>query len=297
MTAFPITKGVSVTPRLALLLWGHAGVGKTTWAATAPGQKLWISFGDQEHAPVAARSDVEVMDLSMYGPDEIYKQVTETNPFGLDAYLARHEEIESVVVDSLTVVEQLGLDQAIYKKVGKSPRFMPSVMEPGLGAYGARNQNLLLIIRSFLKVTAKHQVHIVMTAHERDPIVVNGQTEYIPMLGMRLIGKVTSMLSEIWSLRQEPSKARNRIITTRISGGRHPMKTRMFNQKGESSFIAAYDPDKPDEAKGQITLAGLMEQWRMNKFNRIPVPTNRMGGDDLDNKEQRIVMGLSDDEG
>ena len=61
---FPIRRGAESALRLTMLLWGSAGAGKTTYAATAPGDKLWFSFGDSEHASVAGRSDVFVMDLS-----------------------------------------------------------------------------------------------------------------------------------------------------------------------------------------------------------------------------------------
>lgn len=291
MTAFPIKKGIETAPRLALLLWGQSGVGKTTWAATAPGDKLWVSFGDQEHGPVVHRSDVSVMDCSMYRPEEIFLRVKESDPFGLDAYLAQHEEIETVVVDSITVIEQLALDKAVNAGVGKSTKFTPTIEVPGFSAYAGRNQNLLLVVRSFLKVTAKHAVHIVMTAHERDPLEEEGQVVRRIALGGQLIGKVTSMLSEVWSLRQEVSRKRDRIITTRVSGGRRPMKTRMFSQKGGASFIVNYDPDKPDNAKGQITLAGLFDQWSEARYQRIPVPDNRKGGDDMDNAERRDTVG------
>jgi hypothetical protein len=63
-TFVPIKRGMDSVPRLSMILWGLANVGKTTLAATAPGEKLWLSFGDNEHASVAHSDDVHVMDYS-----------------------------------------------------------------------------------------------------------------------------------------------------------------------------------------------------------------------------------------
>jgi hypothetical protein len=61
------------------------------------------------------------------------------------------------------------------------------------------------------------------------------------------------------------------------------MKTRMFDQRGESSFIVTYDPTKPNNALGQVTISGFWEQWQRNGMQRIQVPGTRSGGDKEDN--------------
>src|SRR6478609_9907931 len=63
---FPVKSGADKNVRMVMLLWGQAGTGKTTFAATAPGNKLWLSFGDNEHVPVAHRSDVYPLSCSDY---------------------------------------------------------------------------------------------------------------------------------------------------------------------------------------------------------------------------------------
>ena len=55
---FEITSDDTTSRRMTILLWGPAGDGKTTWAATAPGRKFWLSFGDNEHQTVLDRKDV-----------------------------------------------------------------------------------------------------------------------------------------------------------------------------------------------------------------------------------------------
>src|SRR4029078_11220812 len=82
-TLFPAKTGPDENVRMVMLLWGQAGVGKTTWAATAPGNKLWLSFGDNEHVPVSSRKDVWRVELFGLSPDEIFKHGVGSNPFGI----------------------------------------------------------------------------------------------------------------------------------------------------------------------------------------------------------------------
>lgn len=291
---FPIKRGIDAGVRLSMLLWGQAGAGKTTWAATAPGDKLWLSFGEGEHVSVSARPDVFVMDLSSYPSDEIFKHGIGKSPFGLDRQLLERKSIKTVVVDNLTAIQYLALDKAVADGVGAGRGFTPSMQTPGRSAYGGRNANLIGLMKSLLLVTGKHRVHIIFTAHETDPVtrIDNQGVEsilHITMgLGGQLINNVSASLSEIWNLRQEPGGKRNRIATIRVSGNRKPMKTRIFSQKGESSFVVNYDPEKPNNASGQVTINGLWEQWLRNGMQRIAVPSTRIGGD----REDNVVVKL-----
>jgi hypothetical protein len=291
---FPVKTGADTVPRLSMIIWGLYNVGKTTWAATAPGDKLYLSFGDNEHVTVMHRKDVKFMDLANRSPEEVFRHGIGPSPFGLDKFLYENKSIKTVVVDSLTVVEQMGLEKSVLGGVGKSPTFSPTMEVPGRGAYGGRNQNLMGLVKSLLQVTGKHNVHIIFTGHENDPQTKpdsrGGDTlEVISMaLTSKLLNHVSSSLSEVWNLRLEPGGKRNRIITTRVSGYRRPMKTRMFDQKGEASFILQYDPDQPDTAQGQMTIARFYEQWVKGGMRRIPIPNNRRGGDAGDNVEQRF---------
>src|ERR1044071_1453568 len=111
----PITvqTGQETPDRMAVLIWGAATCGKSTFAATAPGQKLWLSFGDNEHVSVASRPDVMVANLADMPIDELFKHAQNDNPFGLDQFLAENENFLTVVCDSLTAIEYRALQKSV----------------------------------------------------------------------------------------------------------------------------------------------------------------------------------------
>lgn len=275
---YAIEHGPAVPERLAVFLWGPAGDGKTTWAATMPGKKLWLSFGDNEHVPVSHRKDVHVVRLHDMDHNDLFKHGVGNNPFGLDHYLRDNTDVSSLIVDSSTAIVYKGLEKAVADGVGRSRTFNPSMQEPGRSAWGGRNQNTIQVMSSLLRVTAQHGVHILFTGHEEDPTTdQDGTILYIAAsLGGKIMSQVTWRLSEIWNLRQDhESSAKNRILTVRAYGKRKPLKTRMFDQKTDASFILKYDPDKPDDAAGQHTIAGFYDQWLDGAKGRIPTPGSK----------------------
>lgn len=270
-----ITQGLDAAIRMAILLWGPAGCGKTTFAATSPGDKLWLSLGDNEHVPVAHRKDVFVANLAGLGLDELFNQAQSDNPFGLDQILASNRNIQSVVLDSVTALTFRALQKAVKEGVGGSATFRPSMLAPGQSAYGGRNAIVLEVLTGLLKVTAKHNVHIVIIAHEADPTTVkdgrgNDVIDYISiMLGGQLVNNVTLRLSEIWYMSQTISIDSERRLAFRPTRKRRPMKTRMFSDKAEPEFRIKYDADLPD--KGQMTIASWHQQFMHGGYKKITV--------------------------
>jgi AAA domain len=273
---FPIAKP-GLPTRLSLVLWGLYGAGKTTWAATAPGKKLWLSFGDTEVASILKRigKDVEVINMYLKSKDEIFQYGIGANPYGLAEKL-QDEKVGTLVCDSLSVLAQLGIEKAVDDNVGASRKtnFVPTIAVPGIAAWGARNQNMLMVMKSLMQLTARLGIHIIFTAHEEDPVLrPDGTVEVIRVqLGGKLLNLVSSSLSEVWCMHEEMIGKRRRIISVRPWGNRRPMKTRMF-QPGGWQFALEYDPTKPDNAPGQMTIAGFYEQW-MKKGESIPIPNN-----------------------
>lgn len=272
-----ITSGSEIPNRMAILLWGPATCGKTTFSATAPGGKLWLSFGDQEHIPVMHRKDVQVANLSELGYEELFKHAQSDNPFGLDQILAEQTNIETVVADSLTSVAFRALQKSVSDGIGRSAQFKPTMEAPGISAYGARNAIVMEVVTGLLRVTSKHGVNIIITAHEDDPVTrkegANDVIDYITvMLGGKLVNNMTWRLSEVWYMSQAAHGDKERRLAIRPMRNRRPMKTRMFSDKGEAEFILQYDADRPD--KGQMTIASWQEAWAKSGYVKLPVPGN-----------------------
>lgn len=274
-----VTTGKEIPKRMAILLWGAATCGKTTLAATAPGDKLWLSLGDQEHVSIAHRADVHVTDLSTIPTAELFKHAQNDNPFGLDEFLSVNTNFETVVVDSATALTFRALQHSVSKGIGASNKFVPSIEAPGQSAYGGRNAIVLSVLTGLLRVTAKHGVHIIITAHEADPTqrIQDGKEiiDYISiMLGGQLVNNMSWRLSEIWYMSQEPYGEHRRKIAIRPTRLRRPMKTRMFTSKGEAEFVLEYDADMPDA--GQMTISGWYDNWCAVNGAKILLPTGKI---------------------
>ncbi len=272
----PVTSGPDTIARMATMLWGPSGAGKTTFAATAPGDKLWLSFGDQEHVSVMHRKDVHVVKLYDMGIAELFKHVQNDNPLGLDKFLAENQNFHTVVCDSITAIAYRALQKAVLEdKVGQGRGFTPTMEAPGIAAYGGRNAIVIQVLTGLLKITAAHNVHFVATAHEDDPttVQVNGQDviDYIGvMLGGKIVNNTAWRFSEIWYMSQEDTGDKLRRLAIRATRKRKPMKSRMFVNNDSAEFRIDYDAEKPD--KNQMTIASWVEQWENNGYAKLPIP-------------------------
>jgi hypothetical protein len=267
-----VDSGAKAPARMCILMWGAAGTGKTTFAATAPGNKLWLSFGDQEHVSVMHRKDVLVANLSELHYEELFKHAQSENPFGLDQVLAQHTDIQTVVADSLTALTFAALQKAVGDKVGGSRTFTPTMETPGISAYGGRNAIVMECVKGLMRVTSKHGVHLIMIAHEDDPVVdKEGIVQHISvMLGGKLVNNMTFRLSEIWWMSQDVTGDKKRRLAVNPTRKRRPIKTRMFSHRGQPEFELKYDADRPD--KGQMTIASWYDLWEKGGMQKLEVP-------------------------
>lgn len=262
--------------RIAALIWGDFGCGKTTFAATAPGKKLWLNVDPDGYTAIRHRigKDVVLSDLVGLNNVDFFRQMQNENPLGLDAFLEDHPELETVVLDSATSMRDRALHQSVAKGVGKSLKsgFTPTIEEPGQSAYGGRNAIVLACVSGLLRVTAKHNRHCIVLAHEADPEKDDkGLILYITMnLGGQLYQGMGYRFSEIWYLSQDPTRDKRRLAIrpTRL---RRPMKTRMFRADQGSEFDLGYDAGKPD-GKQSHTIAAWYEEW-MRTGEKLDVPS------------------------
>jgi len=217
-----------------MLLWGTAGCGKTTLAATAPGKKLWINFDPRGTTSLQGRDDILILDLAEERP-EVVTRFRQEDPFGLTKFIAEHE-IDTVVFDSTTNFADLATKYAVTQVKGAS------IERPSLQGYGFRNAYMLQAVKNLLRLTGRLNKHMIFIAHEDVPEKTEeGTVLYITlMLGGKLPEQVPLDLSEVWWISEVNGK---RNIAIRPCRMRKPMKTRMFKTDGEPEFLWKYNPD------------------------------------------------------
>lgn len=263
--------------RLAMLLWGVAGCGKTTLAATAPGKKLWLLFDDGGTDSIASLSqeapsgsalceEILVVDFS-HEKNSIIDKFKQDDGLRLGPLLEAHPDIETVVVDSTTRMSQMALENAISKGLfGKS-----SIEAPGMGAYGARNAMLLRMFVDIMNVTGKYKKNVIFISHEAEPkINDDGHVLAITMaLGGQLPNLTTQKLGEVWYMSDNGKGERKLYL--RPFRVYKPMKTRMFDiGPGKvSDFVWKYDIDTPDP---KYEIATWFKEWRDKGGKKISVP-------------------------
>lgn len=265
------TKITSAPTRMAILIWGSAGLGKTTFACTAPGKKLILNVDHDGYIAVQHRTDIIIADVSDLSFSDFIKDYGNDDPGNLSGYLKSNPEIDTVIVDSTTSIFYRCLQQAIHKQVGKSAIFTPTLEAPGLSAYGARTAFMIQILSGILRVTGQFNKHVIFLSHEDTPDKnKDGEIINISMsLSDGAINQTSFRLSEIWYM---GLLGQDRSIAIRPTRLRKPMKTRIFTASQDAEFRLNYNADVSDEEQPDQTIAGWYDKWRLNGYKKLPVP-------------------------
>jgi hypothetical protein len=263
--------------RLAMLIWGVAGCGKTTLAATAPGKKLWLSFDDggtdsiaglHSQAPEtsALRDEIFVVNLA-HEKNNIVDKFKRDDGLGLGKLLEEHPDIETVVVDSTTRVSQMALEHMIAQGIHKSAR----LELPGMGSYGGRNALLLRMFVDIMNVTGRYNRNVIFISHEAEPKTNDdGHVMAITMaLGGQLPSLTTQKLGEVWYMQDVKGERKIHLRPFRVY---KPMKSRMFDlaPNKPSDFVWKYDINNPDP---EYEIATWFRRWRENDGKKIGLPS------------------------
>lgn len=250
--------------RLSLVAWGPAGLGKTTLACTMPGRKCLINFDPDgpSSLPPAALKEVTVFDFSGK-EDSFFTRLSDTDPFGLEKVM---EHFDSFVFDSLSSITERTLARGINITKGAT------LERPSPGAYAARNNLAINLIRNALAITGRHKKHVAFIAHEGAPEKNDDGMllGYTMSLGGQLPNQVALRINEVWPM-FEDSKNRKMIIC-RKARLRDPAKSRMFiTSPGDVEFEWKFDPTDWNNEKN-MRIDQWFEAWKENGFNKIPFP-------------------------
>jgi hypothetical protein len=246
-----------------LLVWGDSGCGKTTLAATAPGEKAFIQFDPQGVASIAHRTDCHVLDLSGYSANSCMLEFNTIDPFGMKKWIKERPNVGTVVVDSVTALAFLALQYAVTKAGGNS-----NVDVPGMHGYGVRNNVMRRVVVSIMQMCAELDKHLIVVTHEGAPDKdTQGNITSITMaLSTNLANDVSLRFNEVWWMKDSGEA---RTLYVRPWGHYKPMKSRMFMSTDTTrSFVWKYDAD----ALTGDGIAQWFEAWQSNGGRKIPLP-------------------------
>jgi len=257
--AYTIEKPTDTPTRMSMILWGDAGVGKTTLAATAPGRKLFLMLDPDGDMSIRTMSEWERVNLSGLNPLTLASEGMKAEPFGIAELMLG---FDTLIVDSLTKFSEYALAYSIsYHAAQKS-----TLMSPGLNGYGGRNICVANLVSNLLRITAKMNKHIIFTTHERADTNDSGNIVSVSMmLGGQLPNMSSKDISEVWNMHDDKGK---RMIYIRPDRLRAPVKSRMFDVTGDTNFEWKYNSNT---GKGP-TIAEWWERYTRGSYAKLPLP-------------------------
>jgi len=255
-----LTTPKSQIRRMSTIIWGPSGSGKTTLAATAPRPILWCNFDPDGTSSLMDQPDIHIADFSTDNPN-IVETFKSDGCAGIRQFLEEHEDIQTVVFDSITSFNELSLKHGVAQVRG-------ATMEaPTLQGYGRRNSYTMQGIMSVIRTTGAANKHVIFVAHEDAPQKdeLSGAIMVSILVGGKMQSEIPIKLSEVWHLEDT---GKNRKLTIRSSRLRKPMKSRMFVTSESSDFTWSFDPESW-EGEG---IADWYNKWVKNDGKKIDLP-------------------------
>lgn len=237
--------------RLSMLLWGPAGVGKTTLAATMPGRKVWINFDPDGTTSIAGLDNIVVFDFSG-NPEKVMNAIKNDDALGLEKVI---EQFDTLIVDSVSTLTEHTLNAGIKLTKGAT------VERPSPGAYQARNNLAMIFINNLLKITAKHNKHLCIIAHEGPPTKNDDNIviEYTLSLGGSLPQQLAQRFNEVWFM-YENERSLAKMLLVRSARLRKPVKSRMFDTSSAAEFVWKFDI-KDFDAATNMRIDRWYDEW------------------------------------
>lgn len=256
----PLTRPDATNMRLAMLLWGDAGCGKTTLAATMPGHKLFLQFDPDGALSLTGRDDVSVLDLSNQEPVKMMSEFRGADPYGLRQYLTAHPEVETVIYDSMTTLAYAALREAVLRNQRST------LEQPGMHGYTWRNSMMLRIATGAMQLTGSLDRNVCFITHESAPERdTEGRVISITLaLSEGTANQLGLRLNEVWHVRDDGTQ---RTIAVRPCRMRKPMKTRLFNAT-TPEFVWRYNPMSQEGA----TIEQWFTQWKDGGGKKLAIP-------------------------
>ena len=258
----PIVAPSAKDMQLNMLLWGDSGSGKTTLAATAPGNKLFILTDPTGDMSLSDREDVVTLNLTSETPNRLMQQFCTADPYDLSKVLQARPDLETVIVDSMTSLTYVALQEAVLRAGGRS-----SMEQPGMHGYQWRNASLLRITVAMMRLCAVYKRHLILITHEGS---ADKNDDGVPIsvtmaLSDSVANQVGLRFNEVWHLSDTGTERRIAVRPCRL---RKPMKTRLF-KADKPEFVWHYDPNT-QSGEG---IADWYGGWQKGGGKQLPLPS------------------------
>jgi AAA domain len=245
--------------QLFMLLWGDSGSGKTTLAATAPGTKLFLMLDPGGELSLTDRDDIAVLSLTNETPGRLISQFATADPYGIGKILKDRPDIETVVLDSMTTLAYVALQNSVM--INKS-----SIERPGMHGYTYRNASVLRTTVSLMRLCSEYKRHLILITHEgsADRNDEGSVVSVTMALSEGTANQVGLRFNEVWWVSDTGTERRIAVRPCRM---RKPMKTRLFHSD-KPEFVWHYNPDS-QVGEG---IADWYHAWQANKGRKLPLP-------------------------
>lgn len=234
-----------------MLVYGDSGVGKTVLAGS--------SFAVPEMSPVIFL-DIEGGTLSLKSKYPEVEKVRISSWAHLSAVFndlkANPNKYKTVVLDSVSELQQLGMDEIMYRAVKKAEEEGderdPDL--PSIGEHGKSNERMKKVIRHFRDLP----MNTIFTALERIDVDKKGRKHIKPLLSPKLSDQITGWLDVVvYMYKKEIDGEIKRVLCTEA--------TDEVTAKDRSDNLPPYLPDptmatiydltmKSDEGEGNPNL-------------------------------------------
>ena len=256
----PLTSPTAENMQLFILLWGDSGSGKTTLAATAPGKKLFLLLDPGGDLSLSDRGDVGILNLCTQPPATMMSQFGTADPFSIGKLLVARPDYETVVVDSMTSLAYMALQNSVA--INRS-----TMERPGMHGYTYRNASVLRATIALMKICAENKRHLILITHEgnADRNDEGAILSVTMALSEGTANQVGLRFNEVWWMSDTGTE---RKIAVRPCRMRKPMKTRIFNAD-KAEFVWHYNPDT-QIGEG---IADWYHAWQVGKGKKLPLPS------------------------
>lgn len=278
-----VVKGRLAKP-LRVLIYGVEGVGKSTFAASAPSP---IFLG--------AEDGTSELDVARFPEPHTWPEMLEA----ITELTNGEHEYKTLVVDTLDWLEPMCWAHVCATKRDKNGKPFKDIEDLGYGkGYNAALDMWRLLLSALDRLRAKRSMNVVLLAHSWIKGFKNPQGEDYDRYEMKLHAKASGLFRE-WSdavlFAQHETYTHERdgrvkgistgarvVFTTRSAAydakNRHDLPEKLpLDWESFAEAIAAHRPASPEELTARINA--LLEQADEQITNRVKVAVARAGND------------------